>query len=451
MYDLLIINGNIVTTDKIFKGHIAVKDGKIAGLFNANTELKAEKIIDAKGKFIFPGIIDCHVHFNDPGYTWREDFSHGTKSAAAGGVTTVVDMPLQNKPATVTQEIFEKKKKLVGESAVVDFALWGGLVDNNLDELINLCKSGAAGIKSFLSPVSKDYTTTNLTLAYEAMKIMASSNIILGFHAEEFSMISYNENKAKDEGRLSIRDYLDARPVLAEIISIEDIVRFAKETGAKVHICHVSHPDAAEIIKQAQRDGINITAETCTHYLVFNEEDFIKNGPKFKCAPPLRKEEDKKQLWDYVLDGTLACVASDHSPCTIEEKTAGDNNIWEAWGGISGVQSTFQIMFNEVYHKYSYDLTLLNKILASEPAKIFNIAHKKGKLNIGYDADIIIVDPEKEWTITPESLFYKNKFSAFEGFSGKGLVEETIIRGKTVFKQNKITIEDGFGEFIKAE
>jgi allantoinase len=452
MYDLLITNGKIVKTDEVFNGHIAITNGKIAGFFDADTGLEAKKVIDAEGKIIFPGVIDCHVHFNDPGYTWREDFSHGTRSAVAGGVTTIVDMPLQNKPATVTQEVFESKKELVKEQAVIDYALWGGLVDNNLDQLKGLCDSGAAGIKSFLSPVSKDYSTTNLALAYEAMKVMGPSNIILGFHAEEFSVIAYNEEKAKKEGRLSIRDYLDARPVLAEILSIESMVRLARETGAKIHICHVSHPEAAEIIKKAKQEGIDITAETCTHYLVFNEEDFIKGGPKFKCAPPLRKEEDRKKLWDYVLDGTLSCIVSDHSPCALEEKTVGNDNIWEAWGGISGVQSTFQVMFNEVYHKYSYDLTLLSKTLAYEPAKIFGIGEKKGKLEIGYDADIIIVDPQKDWTITPESLLYKNKFSAFEGLSGKGLVEETIIRGESVFKVGGgVRVEGGFGQFVKAK
>lgn len=449
MFDLLIRGGTIIGPEEMIKGSIVIKDGKIADIVSEDSKLVAKKVIDARNKMIFPGAIDCHTHFNDPGFNWREDFAHGTRSAAAGGVTTIIDMPLQNEPATISAEIFKRKVDLVQESAVVDYALWGGLVDNNVNELTGLYNIGAAGLKSFLGPVSADYSTVNSGIVRDAMKITAPLDIVIGFHAEDYSIVKYEEDRAIRENRLSIADYLASRPVSAEVLAVENIVRLAKETGAKVHICHVSHPEVAEIIKKAQNSGLEITAETCSHYLIFTEDDFLKNGPLFKCAPPLRSKGAKEALWQYLIDGTISCVASDHSPCAIEEKEAGINNIWQAWGGISGVQSTFQVMFDTLVYQHKLKPQLLTKVLAYGPAQAFNLYPQKGTLAPGADADIVIIDPEHSWKITPESLFYKNKISAFVGLSGKGLVEKTIIRGKTVFANNQITVQPGFGDLIK--
>ncbi|PRX30458.1 allantoinase [Orenia metallireducens] len=450
MFDLLIYGGTIVDPEKMIKGSLAVKNGKIAEIVNEEGDrLEAKEVIDATGKMIFPGAIDCHTHFNEPGFEWREDFLHGTKSAAAGGVTTIIDMPLQNDPATISAEIFERKVNIVQESAVVDYALWGGLVDNNVDDLEGMYDVGAVGLKSFLGPVSPDYSTINSGIVRDAMKVTAPLDILIGFHAEDYSIVKYEQDKAIKEARLNIVDYLAARPVSAEVLAVENIVRLAKETGAKVHICHVSHPEVAEIIKEAQSDGVKITAETCSHYLIFSEDDFLENGPMFKCAPPLRSRQAQEQLWEYTINGTISCVASDHSPCTIEEKEAGADNIWKAWGGISGVQSTFQVMFDEIVHQRKLSPQLLARILAYGPARAFNLYPQKGTLALGADADIVIVDPEASWNITPESLLYKNKISAFVGLTGKGLVERTIVRGETVFTDSQITVQSGFGRLIK--
>jgi allantoinase len=450
VFDLLIKGGKIVKTDTIFEGSIAVKDGKIAAIANSEAELEAKNVIDASGKMIFPGALDTHAHLNDPGYEWREDFFHGSEAAAAGGVTTIIDMPLQNTPALTNKDIFKKKHNAIKEKALVDYAFWGGLVDSNIENISELYDAGIVGLKAFLGPVSPDYSTINMGLAREAMEITEPLNIPIGFHCEEYSIIKNCEAKAKKKNKFSRKDYLDSRPVSAEVMSVKDVIGIAKETGAKVHICHVSHPMAAECIKKAKSDGVRITAETCSHYLVFTEEDLIRRGSIFKCAPPLRTNEDKDELWKYVIDGTLSCVASDHSPCAPEEKSEELHDIWGAWGGISGIQTTFQVMFNEVVHKRNLNPTLLARVLCEGPAKAFNLYPKKGTLDIGADADIVIIDPNKEWEITSESLLYKNKISAFVGLKGKGLPVKTILRGETVYCSGIVASKHGIGTLIKA-
>lgn len=449
VFDLVIKNGIIVGNDNLAKGDIYIKDGKIAMIAQDGLNLNAKEEIDATDKMIFPGGIDCHAHLNDPGYNWREDYLHGSVAAAAGGITTIIDMPLQNEPALTTKDIYYKKEEHLKNKSVVDYAFWGGLVDNNLEDLEGLYHAGVIGLKAFIGPVSQGYSSINMAIARDAMKLTSPLNLLLGFHCEDYSIIQNNERKAMENNRITRKDYLESRPVIAELLATKNIIDLARETGGKVHICHVSDPLVAEEIKKAKAQGINITGETCAHYLVFTEEDVIKNGAIFKCAPPLRRNESKERLWEYVIDGTLDCIASDHSPAAPEEKSEKKQNIFEVWGGISGIQSTFQVMFNEVVHKRKLSPTLITKRLCRGPAKVLGLYPKKGTLEIGGDGDLVIVDPERKWEITPESLYYKNKISAFVGQKGKGLPIKTIVRGKVVYDEGKTKVSHGYGRLIK--
>lgn len=448
MFDLMIKGGSLVGLEGLTPGTIAVKNGKIAALSQAELNFTAAEVIDASGRLIFPGMIDCHVHLNEPGFEWREDCLHGTRSAAAGGITTIIDMPLQNAPSPVTAENFIAKTKRLSNKSYVDFALWGGLIDNNLEHLHDLYSQGAASLKVFLGPVSPDYSTLNIGLLRSAFQQTAQTGIRIGVHCEDISVIKYEENKAREDGRNKIVDYLNSRPVAAEILAVANVIELVRETKAKAHICHVSHPAVAEIIKKAKAEGLDLTAETCSHYLIFNEEVFQERGPLFKCAPPLRSIEEMNQLWTYVLDGTLDCLASDHSPCAPNEKEKGLNDIWQAWTGISGLQTTFQIMFEEIYHKRKLNPSLLAELLSSNPAKAFGLYPRKGTLRPGSDADLVIVNPETAWEVKSSNLFYKNPNSAFVGTQGKGAVEKTIIRGKVVFDQGIFKVDEGYGEFV---
>lgn len=453
MYDVLVKNGRVVTSDAVTEGNIAIKDGKIAAVLAAGIEPEAEKVIDAAGKLVFPGAIDTHAHLNDPGYTWREDYEHGTAAAAVGGYTTIVDMPLQNEPALTNAELFDKKVEAVDANAYVDYCFWGGLVPYNFDDLKGLNDKGCVAFKSFIGPVSPDYASLNYGQAYEAMQIIKEFDGRAGFHCEDFSMIKWQEQRMLKEGRLDWQGFLDSRPVAAEMLATVDIIELAKATGCKVHICHVSSPDVAQKIKEAQQEGYDITAETCSHYLSLTDKDVIENGPMFKCAPPLRSQEEVDRMWEYVADGTFAGIASDHSPCSYDEKyneILGNKitNVFEVWGGISGIQSGFQVAFNEGCVKRNVCPSVLANSMAVLPAKAFGIYGRKGDIKPGFDADLVIIDPEKEWEITSESLLYVNKISAFVGMKGKGFPVLTMIRGNVVAEDGKITGEKGCGCLI---
>ncbi|WP_277812907.1 amidohydrolase family protein [Mannheimia granulomatis] len=320
MYDLVITNGKIVLSDTIFDGNIAVKAGKIAAILEDGSVPEAAEVIDVKGHYVFPGAIDTHAHLNDPGYEWREDYAHGTAAAAVGGYTTIIDMPLQNEPALTDGKIFDAKIAKVSPNAYVDYCFWGGLVPTNFEHLSELNDKGCVALKSFIGPVSPDYASLNYGQTYEAMEIIQKFGGRAGFHCEDFSAIKWQEQRMKKEGRLDWRAFLDSRPLIAEMLATINIIEIAKATGCKAHICHVSHPDVAQKIKEAQQEGYDITAETCAHYLCFSEDDVIEKGPLFKCAPPLRSKSDVDRLWDYVVDGTFSGIGSDHSPCSYDEK-----------------------------------------------------------------------------------------------------------------------------------
>lgn len=438
MYDLIIKNGTVVTKEWMKQLDIGIANEKIAAI-GLNLDEQDAKIIDAGEKLIFPGGVDCHAHLNEPGYTWREDYEHGTKSAAAGGVTTIVDMPLQNTPALIDKDAFQAKAERLHGKSYVDYSFWGGLIDNNLDQIDGMYQCGAAALKAFISPASPDFPSSPLSVVYQAMKRAAKLDFLLGFHCEDYGMISYNEALAKKEGKNSWRDYLDARPVIAEELAVQNILDMAKETGARIHICHVSHPKAAERIRKAKKQGVRVTAETCVHYLIYSEEDLIINGGLFKCSPPLRTEEAAQELWDYVLDGTLSCIVSDHSPAALYEKSA-DLSVWDTWGGISGLQTGLQLMYEYGVNQRGISPCVLAGVMAENAACHFGLKGK-GKIEVGYDADLVIFDPKKRWEITEESLYYLNPISAFSGLSGHGLPETVLVRGEKVYDNGRFSME----------
>lgn len=449
MFNLVIKNGKIVTSERIFEASICVKDGKIAAIVEPQSPVEAEKVIDAEGNYVFPGAIDSHAHLNDPGYLWREDYAHGTAAAGVGGITTLVDMPLQNEPALTDGKILDKKLESVSPNAYVDYCFWGGLVDYNLDSLQELDEKGCVAFKSFIGPVSPDYVSLTIGQAKEAIEILKECDARAGFHCEDYSIIKWEEARAQRKEKNDWQDFLDSRPLIAELVATQNIIDLAKELDAKVHICHVSHPRVAQIIREAQLKGVDVTAETCSHYLTFTDKDVIKNGSLFKCAPPLREAAAVEEMWEYVNNGTLASIGSDHSPCELSEKSEEKHGIFGAWGGISGIQNVMQVVFSEGVVSRGYSPTLLARSLSEGPAKTFGIYGKKGAIEVGFDADLVILDPEKEWEITPESLYYVNQISAFVGLKGKGLPVCTLVRGDVVAQDGQLTGKRGFGEFVK--
>lgn len=464
MYDLVIKNGKLVTPDRIFEATIAVNAGKFAAFLLPNAEIEAREVIDAKGNLVYPGIIDCHAHLNEPGFDYREDFETGSRAAVVAGCTTLIDMPLNNDPSLLNKDIFKLKHAKISQHSYVDFALWGGIVGDfddsphsiksNVNDLVDLEACGVAAFKGFTCPNGELFPTVNLGNVRKALEILKPFNALSGFHCEEFGQVKERVAEAKAKQGLSaqqkIREFLDAHDVWVEYVATKNIIDMSRATGGRVHICHVTHPMVAQLVKDAIHEGLPVSGETCPHYLGFTEDFVLEKGAPAKCTPPLRKREDMEKLWDYLLDGTLSCVGSDHSPAADEEKDNATRDIWQAWGGLNGIQFFLPMMFDMVVHQRKLSPTLIAKVMGYNPAKLFGLYGQKGAFELGFDADIVIVDPEKPWKVEQEKLFTKGHITCFNGLTGKGAATCTIIRGKVV-AENGMYKEDavGYGKFVR--
>lgn len=463
MYDLIVRNGRLVTPDRIYKADIAVKNGKFAAFVTQGTLLESEKTIDAEGNYVFPGIIDCHAHLNEPGFEYREDFETGSRAAVSAGCTTLIDMPLNNNPSLLNKRIFDMKIDKISTHSAVDYALWGGIVGdyrgeegvfkNNLEDLMDLHKCGVAAFKGFTCPNGHLFPTVNMGHVRKALEILKPWGALCGFHCEEFGQISERSKEAK--GRINrsreekISDFLHVHDVWTEYVATKNVIDMARATGGRVHICHVTHPMVAQAVKEAMCEGVAVTAETCPHYLGFTENFVYEKGAPAKCTPPMRTKEDVEKLWDYVLDGTLSCVGSDHSPAADEEKDNVSRDIWQAWGGLNSISFFLPMMFDLVVHKKRLSPTLISRVMDYNPAKVFGLYGQKGAFEIGFDGDVVIVDPEKSWKCDQDKLFTKGHVSCFHGLEGKGFPTYTVIRGQVVaeagvYKEDAV----GHGQYI---
>lgn len=449
MLDMVIKNGRLVAHDRIFAANIGIKNGKYAAFLAPESIPEAEVTIDAEGKLIFPGIIDCHAHLNEPGFEYREDFATGSCAAAVGGTTTLIDMPLNNEPPLVNSAAFTLKTGRIAPKAHVDYALWGGIIDSNADDLIDLHDAGVVAFKAFVCPMgSSSFTSVNMGQARRALELLKPHGALSGFHCEEYGLVLEAEKRALKGKRHGVDDFLTAHDAFSEYLATRNIIDLCRDTGAKVYICHISHPGTAQLVKNAIHEGLPVVGETCPHYLGFTDELVRKLGAPAKCTPPLRTASDRDRLWDYVLDGTLSCIGSDHSPAADHEKDNQAKNIWEAWGGLNAIQFFLPMMFNMVVHEKALCPTWITRTMDYNPAKTFGIYGRKGAFAVGFDGDAVIFDPEAEWKITGKELLTKGKVTAFEGVSGRGLPTHTVIRGKVVAENGKCCGPHGYGEFV---
>ena len=450
-FDLFLKNGLIVTEDSIFNGGIAIKDGKIIQLVGNDVAVDALQVINLAGKTVLPGLVDGHAHFNEPGREHWEGYRTGTMSAAAGGVTTVLDMPLNSTPPTIDRERLVEKRRVAKQNAVVDYGHWGGLVDNNLQELDGLNREGVIGFKGFASNSGVDFARLNDDILYAALIQMKSMGNLIGLHAENEWVTAYLGEQLRKSGRIDRAAWSESRPPITEVETILRAITWARETGGNLHIVHVSTAGGFKAIEKARSEGTRVTGETCPHYLFFDEDDFKETGPSLKCAPPIRSGAEMEELWKAVLSGLVDTIGSDHSPCNWEEKEKGMNNIWKAWGGVSGIQSMLPALLTEGFHKRGMSLTQLVKLTSANPARLFGLYPKKGALLPGSDADLVVVDIDREWTLNSSQLFYKNQHSAYVDKKFIGAVTQTFVRGRTVYQDGEIKVEPGFGELVKRQ
>ncbi|ETI67499.1 allantoinase [Neobacillus vireti] len=440
-YDLIIRNGNIVTADSVVKGDIAVQAGKIAEVsVNKAIEAKAEKEINAEGLHVFPGLIDSHVHFNEPGRTEWEGLETGSRSLAAGGVTTFFDMPLNSTPPTINKENLELKRTLSEQKSIVNPRFWGGLVPENIENLKELHENGVIGFKAFMSPSGiADFNNVDDETIFKGMTEIASLGSLLAVHAESTVICDQLAQKKQSEGKTSARDFVESRPIISEIEAVRRIISYAEATGCKLHIVHASSRKVVEVIEDAKRRGVDITVETCPHYLSLTVKDLEEKGGMAKCCPPLRDEDELEDLWVAVANGEIDVIGSDHSPAPASMKEI-EGNFFEGWGGISGAQSTLNILLTEGHFKRNLPLEKIAALTAANPAKLFGLANK-GTIAAGYDADFALVNLEESFILNKEDLFYRHQHSPYVGMTFKGNVKTTIVNGEVVFENGRITKE----------
>ncbi|WP_080875624.1 allantoinase AllB [Oceanobacillus timonensis] len=451
-FDAIIKNGFVILENGEQEVEVGMKDGKIAAIGN---DLGTDgKIIDAKGAIVAPGMVDAHVHITEPGGGYRDEwegYDTGTRASAKGGVTTIIEMPLNQVPATVDRESIQKKYEAGEGKLSVDVASYGGLVPFNLNGGIQeLDENGVVAYKCFLGScgdrsIQGDFMNVDDYSLYEGMKQIAKTGKILSVHAENAPITDKLGEIAAENGETSLRAYVDSRPVFTEVEPIRKIILFAKETGCRVHIVHVACEEGVNEIVKAQQEGVDITCETCTHYLYFYKEELDDIGPVVKCSPPIREHSRLEGMWHRVFNGDISFVTSDHSPCTPDLKDT--DNAFEAWGGISGVQNNVDVLFDEAVQKRHMSLSQFADIIAANPAKRFNL-ETKGSITVGKDADFVFIKKNAPYEVKAEDLAYRNKISPYVGREIGVQVVKTILRGIEIYDQEKGITDEKTGKFL---
>lgn len=441
MFDLIIKNANIPQGDDTVLTNILVKDEKIAGFIDSIDGIKSKEVLDAGGHLTLPGCIDSHTHFMYQGFPHRENFLTGTAAAAAGGVTTVIDMPCCSVPSARSVDQLKLKIDLVEPQALVDYAMWGGVTGEDvrkgwLHNVQEQADFGAVAFKAYMTPSVPTYPRVTDPEMYEAFKAVAETGLPIGIHAENYAMCDYYVKRFQREGRMDGPAWAEARMELAEKVAIELGISFAEDTGARLHIVHMSTGIGAKLVKEAKMKGLDVTSETCPHYLTLNYQDAMtKYGPLAKIAPPLRTKKDNEELWEGLVNGSVDFIGTDHAPYEIEsEKHKKGMNIWTSFPGIPGVETMVPILVSEGYNKGRISLSKLVDILSTNAAKHYGIYPKKGAMHIGSDADFTIINLDKRWTIDPKKQASMCGYLPLEGMELKGKVIKTIVRGHLVYQ-----------------
>ncbi|WP_166981994.1 allantoinase AllB [Paramicrobacterium fandaimingii] len=424
-YDL-VIRGRVLTVAGEAVREIAVSDGRIAAIEASGTGLAADRYVDlAADEILLPGLVDSHVHVNEPGRTEWEGFASATRAAAAGGVTTLIDMPLNSIPPTVNVDALAVKRAVAGPQAHVDVGFWGGAVPGNTGDLRPLHDEGVFGFKCFLLPSGVDeFPPLPLDEIERDMRELATFDSLLIVHAEDPQAI---ETAPHDFGP-GYAGFLASRPRDAENAGIAAVIERARRTGARAHILHLSSSDALPMIAEAKADGVRLTVETCPHYLALSAEDVPDGATAFKCCPPIREEGNRELLWQGLLDGTIDLIVSDHSPSTEELKGTGD--FGTAWGGVSSLQLGISLIWNEARAR-GIPLERVVSWMSAAPASLVGL-ERKGRLEVGADADFAVFAPDEQFTVDVHTLRHKNPVSPYAGKTLTGAVRRTVLRGVEV-------------------
>ncbi len=455
MFDLVIKNARILAGDSLFHGQLAVREGKIAALCSNDVPLSAREIVDARGEHILPGGVDPHVHIRYPGGRLRETFYTGTKSAAAGGITTVIEHPIST-PPQYSSATLKKRVDAMSAEAIVDVAFYGAAGGDCLEEIAPLSREGIVAFKTFLhaAPEGRDEEFRGLTSKdnwqlLSVMREVSKTGALLAAHGEDNDLVTGGIAAMRQDGNTLGRAHCLSRPPVVETLAVERLISLAKQTGARLYLVHLSCPESIDMALKARDQGVEVHLETCPHYLYFTEDDVERFGSLAKCNPALRDRDTVNRLWECVSRGGMDAIGSDHAPYTLEEKQRAPEDIFKAPSGFPGLETRLGLMLRAV-KEGRISLARAIKLISENPAKIFGLTNK-GSIEVGKDADLIMLDPDKPYNFNIRELHTMSweVCSFMEGMELYGKVNKTWVRGRLVHDQGSFPVEQGYGRFVR--
>jgi allantoinase len=438
----------VVTPEGIRPAAILVEGERIQAVVSSDQMPSGYKIHDFGEAAILPGLVDSHVHINDPGRAEWEGFETATRAAAAGGYTMLVDMPLNCVPATTTVAALEAKRAAARDKCRVDWAAWGGVVHDNDNHIEALAAAGVRGFKCFLvNPGIEEFTMVTEQQLRMALPHVARTGLPLLVHAELPGPIDRATDALVGSNWNCYSTYLQSRPDETELSAIRLMLSLCREYGFRLHIVHLSTSEALEELRAARSEGLPVTVETCPHYLHLTAETIADGATLKKCAPPIRSRENRERLWHGLRDGIIDQVVTDHSPCPPAMKRIGEGNFRTAWGGIASLSVALPLMWTEA-HKRGFTLLDLARWMAAEPARLAGCDVRKGQISAGYEADFVVFDPDREFVVSEDSLHYRHPVSPYLGETLRGVVKATYLRGSPVFAEGEFPGELRGQEYV---
>jgi allantoinase len=451
--DLIIRGRRVLTPAALGPAAVHIRDGRIAAVAAFDDVPEGCALVEAgDDSIVMPGLVDTHVHINEPGRTEWEGFETATRAAAAGGVTTIIEMPLNSIPPTTSVEGLRAKLDAARGKCAVDVGFWGGVVPGNLDELRPMFEAGVVGFKCFLVPSGVD-EFPNVTEAdlRAALPLLKSMGALLIVHAEVPAPIerALGRLEADNDGADPRRylTFLESRPRAAENEAVALMIGLSRETGARVHIVHHSSADALPMLRRAKVEGVNLTVETCPHYLTFAAEEIADGATEFKCCPPIRERENREQLWRALEEGLIEMVVSDHSPCPPALKQRETGDFLQAWGGISSLQLRLSVVWTEARER-GLSIERLAEWLCLAPARLVGLDKRKGQLVLGADADVVIWKPNEGFVLEPAHIYHRHKLTPYAGARLQGVVEQTFLRGRLIYERGRFLSETPAGALL---
>jgi len=436
--DTLIKNCKIVSPHGIEEGCVAIDNGIIAAIGREEAMPKADRCIDAGGKYLIPGAIDLHVHFRDPGLTYKEDFNTGSRAAAMGGVTTIFDMP-NTQPPVVDVDSFRTKCRIAEEKSYVNYGIYAYLLDGNEDDIDALIEAGVAGFKWDMSAADwelpEGYRVPDNTSALRSFRKIAAHGYNVGVHAEDMTVVNFFVNELKAAGRKDYRAHAESRQDYVEVAAIQRAALLAEITGCHLHVHHLSSKRGLEFIKQKRREGLSISCEVGPQWFLFCADDYDRMGGLIKTYPAIKEKEDAEALWKGLRDGSVDCMATDHAPHSYEEKFG--VSWYDCTPGANGVETSMALMLDKV-NKGELTIERYVEFACEKPARIYGLYPRKGAIRVGADADLVLVDMNLEWTIEKEKMQSKNKLTPFDGWRIKGKPVMTMVNGNIVMENGEI-------------